>query len=465
MSVPVGSLINLQNGTVADATQVMTNFNALVAAFGGAAAAGANNDITSLNGITTPLTPASGGSTVYTASSSSAGTNTISISGTVPLNFTQSNGNAIVFRAGGTNTGATTLNVNGLGNTPVQRRTATGLAPLVGGEIVAGQIIVAVYDNASSSFQLTSSAPSAPSYFVATATAGGTANALTIANTFPSDFSLTISPLPTLVFKASNTNTGPATLQVGATAAFAIVRRVTNGTVPFTGGEIVAGSIYAVAWDGTQYQLMSPTIPNLATRQTLTASGTYTTPAGVKQLFVRMCGGGGGGGGSTNTGAGVAGGNGGTTSFNSGAVTAIGGTGGAQSGGTPGAGGTGGTGGVFPTRLAGGSGQRGAQLSTTGFTIQIAGGRGGTNSFGGQGNDVQVPAPNTGCGGDGCFLANTTSAGAAGSGGGAGEYVEFVLNAPLAASYVYAIGAAGTGAVAAAAGAAGIIIVEERYQP
>ena len=39
---------NLQNGTTADATQVMANYNALIACLANAAAAGANNDITSL---------------------------------------------------------------------------------------------------------------------------------------------------------------------------------------------------------------------------------------------------------------------------------------------------------------------------------------------------------------------------------------------------------------------------------
>ena len=55
---------NLTNGTVADATQVMADFNAILTCLSSSAAkSGANSDITSLTGLTTPLTPAQGGAT------------------------------------------------------------------------------------------------------------------------------------------------------------------------------------------------------------------------------------------------------------------------------------------------------------------------------------------------------------------------------------------------------------------
>lgn len=458
MSVPVSALINLQNGTTADATQVMANFNALVTAFGVAAAAGVNNDITQLTGITTPLLPAAGGSTVYTAPLASAGINTITISSTVPSNFTLAAGNGIVFKAGNSNTGPATLQVNATAATPIQRRTAAGLLPLVGGEIVTGEVHVAVYDGAV--FQLTTGAPVAPSYFVGMSAAG--TNAITVASTFPSDYSLTAAQLPALVFKATGTNTGPVTVQTTTpvTSATPVVKRTSAGLAALTGNEIVTGEVIAVVYDGTQYQLMNNTVPSVPTRQTFTAgtSLTYTTPVGCRQLRVRMCGGGGGGGASGNTGSG-SGGSGGNTVFDS--ATANGGSGGGSSGSAAGTGGTGGAGSAT-LRIAGGCGARGIGLSTTGFTIQIAGGRGGTNPFGGQGNDLQAPAANTGCGGDGCFYGSSTVASSAGSGGGAGEYVEQIINNP-SATYTYTVGAGGTGANAAAAGAAGIIIVEEIY--
>jgi hypothetical protein len=53
---------NLTNGTVADATQVMANFNAILSCLStSAASSGSNADITALSGLTTPITPAQGG--------------------------------------------------------------------------------------------------------------------------------------------------------------------------------------------------------------------------------------------------------------------------------------------------------------------------------------------------------------------------------------------------------------------
>src|SRR5260370_30906306 len=54
-NVPCTVPFNLQNNTVADATQVMANYNALITCLGNAAAAGTNVDISALLGLTTPL--------------------------------------------------------------------------------------------------------------------------------------------------------------------------------------------------------------------------------------------------------------------------------------------------------------------------------------------------------------------------------------------------------------------------
>lgn len=56
---------NLTNGTTADASQVMANYNAIIACLANAAAAGANTDITALLGLTTPISPTQGGSSVF----------------------------------------------------------------------------------------------------------------------------------------------------------------------------------------------------------------------------------------------------------------------------------------------------------------------------------------------------------------------------------------------------------------
>jgi hypothetical protein len=216
----------------------------------------------------------------------------------------------------------------------------------------------------------------------------------------------------------------------------------------------VKGETVGIYSNGAEwYKVFDVTLP-IPTVQTLTSgtAATYTPPANVRFIRVRMVGGGGGGGAQiTNNGA-----NGTTTSF--GSWTAILGQGGGL--GAAGAGGTGGTGGANGTgtqiaRFAGQNGTRGAGVA--GGT----GGLGGVSPFGGAGigGDGAAGAAakaNTGSGGGGAEEA---------AGGGAGEYVEFFVTAPTATTYT--VGAAGAGGAAGTFaggnGAAGIIIVEEFY--
>lgn len=138
---------NLQNGQVADATQVMANYNFIVNCLANAAGAGANTDITSLGGLTTPLPPAQGGTTTFVGNSASAGSaNAQIVAGTTPSNFSLTNNGKVIFKAGFTNTGFTTLNVNGTGAIIVGRRVSEGLEQLAGGEIIVGTVVEVVFD-------------------------------------------------------------------------------------------------------------------------------------------------------------------------------------------------------------------------------------------------------------------------------------------------------------------------------
>lgn len=70
MSIISALPFNLQNGTTADATQVMANFNQVVSNVNAnAATAGANSNITSITGLTTPLSPTQGGTGVASPTS------------------------------------------------------------------------------------------------------------------------------------------------------------------------------------------------------------------------------------------------------------------------------------------------------------------------------------------------------------------------------------------------------------
>jgi hypothetical protein len=233
----------------------------------------------------------------------------------------------------------------------------------------------------------------------------------------------------------------------------------TAGAISLTSATYLTGQL-PVANGGTGLS----TVPH--TVQVFTSgSGTYTTPANCKAIWVRMAGGGGGGGG-TGTASQGAGGSGGTTTFGSSFLTCNGGGGGTQN--------TGGGG-----NISGGSATGGDVNFTGGGAAGIsqnanngnAGTSGGSNSFGGAGAGARNTVAgndgvaNTGAGGGGAG-GGSTFGGAAG--GGAGGYLEKLINSPNS-TYSYAIGAggtagaAGTSGSAGGAGAAGIIYITEYY--
>jgi microcystin-dependent protein len=138
----------LQNNTLADATQVMANFNQLRNNVNSNAAKnGANSDITSLLGLTTPLAPSVGGSTTWTGGTSTGSANAQVVASVVPSVFSQVAGTRVVFKAGFSNSGPMTLLVAGTGAKLVGRQTSNiGLQATVGGEVFADEMVEVVYD-------------------------------------------------------------------------------------------------------------------------------------------------------------------------------------------------------------------------------------------------------------------------------------------------------------------------------
>lgn len=206
------------------------------------------------------------------------------------------------------------------------------------------------------------------------------------------------------------------------------------------------------------------------------ASGTYTTPANVRYLKIRMSGGGGGGAGAgTSGGPGGPGVTGGTTTFGTGLISCTGGDGAAAGGNKGGNGGT-------PTinspaiaivAVSGGGGATTQQQGTAGTSI-FNGAQGGMNPFGGANGATwassgQNGSDDTGAGGSGgSMTTNGTANSFGGSGGGSGGYMEVFIQAP-SATYAYSVGAggnggtAGTNGAAGGGGAGGVIIIEEYY--
>lgn len=137
----------LANGTVADANQVMANFNYIASQTNAnAATAGANSNITSLNGLTTPIPYTSGGTSSYIGGTGTNSGNAYVVASPTPLGFTLVNGKTVSFTVPATNTGPSTLNVAGTGVTNFYKQTAAGAVVMTGGELVTGMVAIAFYD-------------------------------------------------------------------------------------------------------------------------------------------------------------------------------------------------------------------------------------------------------------------------------------------------------------------------------
>ena len=235
-NVPCSLPFNLTNGTIADATQVMANYNALVACLGNAAAAGNNSDITALLGLTTPLTPGVGGTPVFLGGTSS-GTNAQVISSTTPSGFTLTQNYTVIFVAGGTNTGATTLQVGAQVAKNIFKQSTTGPIALTGSEIVAGQIVVAWYDG--TQFEMLS-VPNLTTYAqltVADQVVSGGANVTTLnSGTFSGAQTFTVDcgarPLQIIINAGNFTIAAPA---IDGSCLILSVNGNTAGTISFSG--------------------------------------------------------------------------------------------------------------------------------------------------------------------------------------------------------------------------------------
>lgn len=230
-----------------------------------------------------------------------------------------------------------------------------------------------------------------------------------------------------------------------------------------------------VKWATIATAGVSPTVQKFTS-----GSGTYTTPAGVHFIRVRMVGGGGGGGGSGTASAGT-GGTGGITYFRVGAspdlLVANGGVGGvgANLSADGGLGGTASLGtGPIGTALKGANGGGGGQNSNSGSSY-VSGGMGGASPFGGAGGSsgytnnqtIENAVANSGSGGGGAVTGPQTNADA-GGGGGAGGFVDAIINSPNS-TYSYSVGisgtagTAGTNGFAGGTGGSGYIEVTEYY--
>lgn len=280
-------------------------------------------------------------------------------------------------------------------------------------------------------------------------------------------YAITITPAITayatgqiFTFKANTANTGAATLNVSGIGAKTIVR--SDGSSALVTGDIIAGEIVQVIYDGTNLRMFKTIGLGLTDVQTFNANGTWTKPStGQTMAYVQAWGGGGGGaadGGGSNTGGGgggggysertiplsslgatetvtvpaaaTAGNTGGTVTFGS-WITAYGGGGGisasGSSGGSQGNGGTGagplGAGATGSNSSVAAAGAPGAPLggAVNSDALYGGGGGGGRGYYGGGGGAGSVTG---GVGGSSVFGGaggNTGTNGTAPGGGGGAQ--------------------------------------------
>lgn len=188
------------------------------------------------------------GEQIYAAANSGSDAYTVTLS---PIPTSYVNGFVINFKADVANTGAATLNVNGLGAVAITKQNNE---PLVTGDIEANQIVNVVYNSTGPTFQMQSQVAKPWISQIGTEIFGADAGA--------SDaYAITLTPaLASYVtgqminFTANTTNTGAATLNVNGLGAKTI-KKLYNQDL--ANGDIAAGQMLTVIYDGTNFQLQS----------------------------------------------------------------------------------------------------------------------------------------------------------------------------------------------------------------
>lgn len=226
-----------------------------------------------------------------------------------------------------------------------------------------------------------------------------------------------------LVIIPNVSNTSGSTLNVSGLGAITIKKNVGGGLVALTSGDLIIAIPYQVAFDGTQFVLLTPNITTsagFAQSQAFTGTGTFTPAAGVTSVYVEVWGGGGGGAGAANV-ANCWGGGGGGGGYSAGFVTVTPTIGCTV---TVGAGGTAGTGGVGNIGGTGGT----SSFAGTSVTVTATGGVGGTTPSAGAASGAAAGGAGSngvlnisgGAGGAAIFALSQVGRGGIGPRGGAG---------------------------------------------
>lgn len=171
----------------------------------------------------------------------------------MPTISAYTDGDVFTFEADVANTGNATLNVNSVGAKNILKY---GNVTLADGDIKAGSIVQVVYDADSDTFMLQTPiarpqvSQDGAEVYAADAEASDT-------------YVITVTPAPSAYvtgqvfrFRANTANTGAATLNVNSLGAKTIVK---NNNETLADNDIKANQLVEVIYDGTNFQLLSPT--------------------------------------------------------------------------------------------------------------------------------------------------------------------------------------------------------------
>lgn len=192
-----------------------------------------------------------GSGEVYAADT--VGTDAYAIS-LIPAPTAYAIGQVFNFKAGSSNVGPATLNVNGLGAITIRKNNDQALE---NNDIETGQIVTVAYDG--TYFQMQSQVAN----LFASIASLQNASAIYAADSVGTDaYAVTLSPAPTgytngmtIYVKVGTANTGPATINVNGLGAKSIVK---SFNAALQTGDVLAGQIIQLSYDGTNFQMMSP---------------------------------------------------------------------------------------------------------------------------------------------------------------------------------------------------------------
>jgi len=166
-------------------------------------------------------------------------------------------------------------------------------SPLVPGELLAGSIVLLIYDG--THWQLQSRNQPPTYYGVDT----GSTNAIVVSGVEPP-----IQNITGQLFSVKIANTTTSTTPTLTFGGFGPDTIVNNDLTPLLPGQLVAGGVYQFIQDGTYMQLQSSPTEHrgFSNFLELTGSGNFTVPAGVFKIKATAIGAGGAGGGTAATG-------------------------------------------------------------------------------------------------------------------------------------------------------------------